>query len=234
MTSPKTRQTPRIQNVTVVRKPKPRLNVASVPPKVPLNPAMPMPTRLKLKSAKVPAPVPGKLPESVQVETPAPAPEPVPTPAPASPSALALKAPPPDPQARQAKAEWWAKQAALRARLRDLSPKLFGDGPPLPLMRGIDRALRERLGLAGDEDLRLLKVAMRTHVRRRAYLLALSADGAMRHGLNGEPVEEVSAEHRNGARAWLAKLAEQQARKAPARKQEAAAAASMTGGTTNG
>ena len=81
-------------------------------------------------------------------------------------------------------------------------------------MRGIDRVLIERLGLAGDKDLRLLKVAMRPTVRRRAYLLALGAEGAMRHDLDGEPVEAVSAEHRNGARAWLAKLAEQGRRSA--------------------
>ena len=107
-------------------------------------------------------------------------------------------------------------------------------------MRGIDRVLIERLGLAGDKDLRLLKVAMRTHVRRRAYLLALSAEGAMRHDVNGEPVEAVSAEHRNGARAWLAKLAEQRAGqqirktqpKQPADRSNDAA--SMTGTTTNG
>ena len=112
---------------------------------------------------------------------------------------------------------------ALRARLRELSPKLFGDGPPgsspLPLMRGIDRVLIERLGLVDAEDLRLLKVTMRTHVRRKSYLLALAAEGAQRHNLAGEPVEFVSDEHRDGARAWLAKLAEKPVRKVPAKPQ---------------
>ena len=138
-------QTQRMQTVIVERRAKrvvPRDNIAPVPPTVPLNPAIPSPTRLKLKSTvKMPAPRSAEPLESV----------PAPPIAPQAP----VTAPPPDPEvlaAKQAKQKWWTKQAALRARLRDLSPKLFGD-EPVPLMRKIDRVLIERLGLVADEDL---------------------------------------------------------------------------------
>ena len=51
------------------------------------------------------------------------------------------------------------------------------------------------------------------HVHRQAYLAALAADGAMRFGLDGQPVGPVEPEHRTEALKLLAVIVEIKARR---------------------
>lgn len=61
-----------------------------------------------------------------------------------------------------------------------------------------------------DTDARLLKKALSAHCGSIPYQRALTAEGAMRVDLAGEPVEPVSPEHRDFA---AAAIAEKRARK---------------------
>lgn len=76
-------------------------------------------------------------------------------------------------------------------RLFELYPKLFG-ARFLPLKLGV---YQELLALHGDEFKKEdLKLAMGLHARSTRYLEAVAA-GEKRHGLDGEPVEDVAPEH---------------------------------------
>ena len=97
------------------------------------------------------------------------------------------------PQAPKAKAARPPRDAgfAVLERLFQLYPKMFG-ARFLPLKLGVYQDL---LALHPDdfkkED---LKVALGLHARSTRYLEAVAA-GHKRHDLNGEPVEDVAAEH---------------------------------------
>lgn len=207
MTIPKAQQVERMSNVIVERRPKSRLasRDAVLPPGTPtprradpLNPALPGAVLRKLRlpsraSEKPPEPAPEPSPAAPAVEVPiAPAVAPA---APAEPGAQAAK-----------KAAWQARKSALYLRLRKLSPALFAVRAA-PFAIGINTEIIRRLELVDIQDLRALGVILHFTVTHPRYLRALAAEGAMRHDLDGNPVEPVSAEHRELAQAMLDKLA---------------------------
>ena len=104
------------------------------------------------------------------------------------------------------KAAWQARKSALSLRLRKLSPALFA-ARAAPFAIGINTEIIRRLELLDIQDLRALGVILHFTVTHPRYLRALAAEGAMRHDLDGNPVEPVSAEHRELAQAMLDKLA---------------------------
>jgi hypothetical protein len=92
----------------------------------------------------------------------------------------------------------------------------------LPQQPG-DQVLPFKVGLGQDllpllregvEPKRLTR-ALQAYVKSGGYLLASSKEGALRHDLDGNPVEEVSQDHRQGA-AWLIKA--RQAKREPVPK----------------
>lgn len=129
-------------------------------------------------------------------------------PAPGSPSA-----PPPPPKAPRAPHGAATDQAARERRrartaalpkverlLLDLAPDAFCH-PKRPLAIGITRDV---LALtAGEAPRCVLKAFMSRWTSATGYLRALAADGAFRVDLAGHAVGEVSAEHREHARARL-------------------------------
>jgi ProQ/FINO family len=98
-----------------------------------------------------------------------------------------------------------ARLAAL-AWLKVAYPPLFGY-PPRPLAIGIGKLIWAAAKDAGVKR-NDLGAALHYHVHRQAYLAALAADGAMRFGLDGEPVGPVEPEHRTEALKLLAVIAE--------------------------
>lgn len=73
-------------------------------------------------------------------------------------------------------------------------PGIFDPDKPKPLEIGVRTKLlklRPDTATAGG-----LKNALTAWCRKREYQIALAEHGAMCHRLDGEPVEEVSAEHR--------------------------------------
>lgn len=121
---------------------------------------------------------------------------------PAAPASAA----PPDADAVAARRAALTRQSDIYMELRKLSPALFAGERPLPLMVGIHQAIIDRLGLDSVQDRIALRVVLHNHTQWRAYQLALAAEGAMRHGLDGNPVEPVSDEHRAQAQDTLEKL----------------------------
>ena len=93
---------------------------------------------------------------------------------------------------------------ALLALLCDVYPQSFRheDAPPLPLKLGVHHEIA--LALAGAAEPALVALAMRVYCRQWAYLAAMAAPGAMRHTLDGTPLEPVSEEHRTQAGERLA------------------------------
>ena len=98
-----------------------------------------------------------------------------------------------------------ARLAAL-AWLKAAYPALFGY-PPRPLAIGIGKLITAAAREAGvkRED---VGAALHYFTRGQSYLAALAADGAMRFGLDGEPVGPVEPEHRTEALKLLAVIAE--------------------------
>ena len=99
-------------------------------------------------------------------------------------------------------------QASL---LADLNAALGGRWPgalcelpdqPVPLAIGIGNAIAGQLGM-DKAARRVLGHALMLWVGRPTYLVNLARKGAMRHGLDGQPTEPVSDEHRRGARERL-------------------------------
>ncbi len=76
-----------------------------------------------------------------------------------------------------------------------LLPSKPGD-PIRPLAIGTDRALITMLISPDDESAKLIKVTMRRYCMAEQYAAAMGRDGAMRHDLDGKPVEPVPEEHR--------------------------------------
>lgn len=204
MTIPKAQQVEHMSNVIVERRPKSPFasRDAVLPPGTPtprradpLNPALPGAAVRKLR-----------LPSRASEKPPEPAPEPSPA-APAVEVPIAPAAAPAEPGAQAAKkAAWQARKSALYLRLRKLSPALFAAGAA-PFAIGINTEIIRRLELLDIQDLRALGVILHFTVTHPRYLRALAAEGAMRHDLDGNPVEPVSAEHRELAQAMLDKLA---------------------------
>jgi ProQ/FINO family len=100
------------------------------------------------------------------------------------------------------------KRARLDALmwLKTTYPALF-DYPPRPLAVGIGKLITAAAREAGvkRED---VGAALHYFTRGQSYLAALAADGAMRFGLDGEPVGPVEPEHRTEALKLLAVIAE--------------------------
>ena len=115
-------------------------------------------------------------------------------PAPAASRAPKKRKPRPEGQPPQAQA-----QSVKRARkphptlelLFGLYPDLFG-ARFLPLQRGVFQALLEKHPEVFQRD--ELKVALGLHTRSTKYLERVAA-GDKRHGLDGQPVEDVAPEH---------------------------------------
>ena len=90
---------------------------------------------------------------------------------------------------------------------RDAIAALADAGLPLfERMRVEDRCLPMKIAIWRDIASRTdpvshhtLKFQIKVLARSRAYLAACSAEGAMRHDLDGKAVEPVTAEHRQGA-----------------------------------
>ena len=101
-------------------------------------------------------------------------------------------------EARQQKEAHAARVAAVEA-IKARWPVLFDDRRPMPLAIGISTGIRSELGLPTSR----ISFALNRLTRRKAYLIALSKKGAMRHDLSGTPVEPVSDEHRAVAKASL-------------------------------
>lgn len=83
----------------------------------------------------------------------------------------------------------------LLHRLAELYPQLFG-ARFLPLKLGFFEELMQRH--PGEFDKAQLKIALGQHARSSRYLEAVAA-GHKRHGLDGQPVEDVAPEHRHHA-----------------------------------
>jgi hypothetical protein len=104
-----------------------------------------------------------------------------------------------------------------RARLATLAwlkatfPLLFGY-PPRPLAIGIGKLITPAARAAGlkRED---VGAALHYLTRGQGYLAALAADGAMRFGLDGEPVGPVEPEHRTEALKLIAAIEEIKSRR---------------------
>jgi hypothetical protein len=103
-----------------------------------------------------------------------------------------------------------ARLAAL-AWLKAAYPALFGY-PPRPLAVGIGKLITPAAREAGvkRED---VGVALHYFTPGQSYLAALATDGAMRCGMDGEPVGPVEPEHRTEALKLLAIITEIKARR---------------------
>ncbi|MEJ8852105.1 ProQ/FINO family protein [Variovorax rhizosphaerae] len=119
-----------------------------------------------------------------------------PRPAGRAPQAQGAQQPPTQPQPQQGKQPQQAQKGPRKTHpalelLFGLYPDLFG-ARFLPLQRGVFQALLEKHPevLKKDE----LKVALALHTRSTKYLERVAA-GDKRHGLDGQPVEDVAPEH---------------------------------------
>lgn len=86
----------------------------------------------------------------------------------------------------------------LRERLQSwpaLLPSRVGD-PIRPFAIGTDKALNGLLITPDDDGKKMVKTIVMRHCRSTQYAAALAPDGAMRHDLDGNPVEPVPDEHR--------------------------------------
>jgi len=97
--------------------------------------------------------------------------------------------------ARQAR----AKEVA--AWLKTTFPALFATHPPLPLAIGVHSLI---LQINPNINRAALGAAMHWHTSKPAYLRSLAAPDSMRYDLDGNPVEPVTAEQRDFAKARLA------------------------------
>lgn len=88
--------------------------------------------------------------------------------------------------------------AALRLVLTTCFPKaIMPEGArKVPLQFDI---FAQIVGVMPEIDVELLRKFLLSYVQKPSYLEALAAPGAMRHDLEGWPVERVSAAHRAGA-----------------------------------
>jgi ProP effector len=90
---------------------------------------------------------------------------------------------------------------ACAAQLKQRFPALFG-GAPKPIKLRIQADIRERA--PGAFGKAALSAFLRRHTGRTAYLIALTR-ASHRFDLDGKPVDEISAEHRQAAGDELAR-----------------------------
>jgi len=86
----------------------------------------------------------------------------------------------------------------LRERLQSwpaLLPSQPGD-TIRPLAIGTDRALATLLVAPDDDSVKLVKTILRRYCMTDQYSAAMNREGAMRHALDGSPVEPVPESHR--------------------------------------
>jgi sRNA-binding protein len=102
---------------------------------------------------------------------------------------------------------------------------LFDPDNPKPMAIGIGKAIADQLGLSPEERGRLSRLLGRW-TGRIAYLKALRNDGAVRHGIDGAPVEPVSREHALIARQQIYRVRlKRERRQAEQERQQARAVA---------
>jgi hypothetical protein len=89
-------------------------------------------------------------------------------------------------------------------------PALFDDPVVKPLAIGVGKTI-VREALAAGQKRQAIGAALHYWTRARRYHQALTVPGAMRCGIDGEPVEPVSEEHRAQAAQRLAERARAQA-----------------------
>lgn len=83
------------------------------------------------------------------------------------------------------------------AAILDPLPPVFAGRHPKPLALGLHKALLAEQPVGTRTRLRY---ALHAWTRMPSYQAQLCRPGAMRHGLDGEPVEPVSEEHAQHAR----------------------------------
>jgi sRNA-binding protein len=97
-----------------------------------------------------------------------------------------------------------------RTRVKALLQQVFAERWPLAFDKTQVRPLQIGVGaeieaaLKGEVPRRLVRQAISYWVHASEYLASLARPGAMRHTLDGVPVEPVAEEHREHARARLA------------------------------
>jgi hypothetical protein len=110
----------------------------------------------------------------------------------------------------EARKENAAKIKAARKWLRKQWPAVFNASSP-PLAIGVGDTLIEEAVRAGIER-RIINRTMSKHVRTPKYLWRCAQNGALRHDLNGKPVEPVSDQHREDAKTKLIAIAKGRAK----------------------
>jgi RNA chaperone ProQ/FINO-like protein len=134
-----------------------------------------------------------------------------PMPAVAAPEASTAPPVPKPPVAAKStwRARYDARADALAATMPDWPsalPRHAADQhSAVPLAMGTYAALLARTD-GSDAARRAVGALLCILCRSKGYLMALAAEGAQRHALDGTPVELVTDEHRDGAKAALAML----------------------------
>ena len=96
------------------------------------------------------------------------------------------------------------RRNALFLKLREISPALFA-AKSAPMKIGISGDIVDRLELDAEATRDLGKI-LSQHVNRYAYQKALTAEGAVRLGLDGTPAGLVTEEQRQMAAKKLERL----------------------------
>jgi sRNA-binding protein len=103
-----------------------------------------------------------------------------------------------------------------------------------PLAISTKQALRARMvvldGMTEEQVLRAINAVVRTYVRSPGYLLAMAQPDSQRHDLDGNPVEPVSDQHRQDAKAGFAhhQKIKAQGKAGPPREEKAQTQAAVT------
>ena len=115
-----------------------------------------------------------------------------------------------------------SRELEMRERLQRAFPRVFFKRPGKwkALATGIKQEIARRLGITERRDLVVLGAALAAHCRCVSYELALVRGGS-RFNLDGKPVGEITAAHRQAARDRLA--AKRAALASKARRQAARA-----------
>ncbi len=92
-------------------------------------------------------------------------------------------------------------------------PKLFIKDRSKPLKCGIEKDIFADLGDKPDATKRMIKKALRHYVFSFPYMKA-TLDAKKRFDLEGNPVEDVTQEHKDFAKDWLAEREKEKAEKA--------------------
>ncbi len=125
-------------------------------------------------------------------------PETSPAPTPNATLGTPTEVPPADPAAAVAPASRSDPGVADTARLlAEHFPALFGAGVILPIKLRIHADINQRA--PGVFTKKALSLFLQRHTTGTAYLRALVAEGATRVDLDGQPVGEIAAEHRDAA-----------------------------------